>query len=190
VIITVDAGQARRAIAALGERASNLAPAFRGIGSDIVADSALRFRGSRDPYGVPWRPLARSTVARRRKGSSQPLLDTGRLRSSISYRLLGSTGVEVGTNVRYAAIHQFGGTISFAARSIRVRLRKVGGRTVFAKDKHSRGVVTKWGTNSTGWSVTIPARPFIATASRGLPREYGEFIRDRMARHFGLRGAA
>jgi phage virion morphogenesis protein len=184
ISVDVDAGPAQRALAALRAKAADLAPVFRGIGADIVADAALRFRDSRDPYGVPWKPLAASTIRRRRKGSSKPLLDTGRLRNSVSYRLIGN-GVEVGSNVEYAAIHQFGGTIAFAPRSFKVRLRRVGGRTRFAKDKHKRGVTEKWGTNARGWSVTIPARPYIATRARGLPREYGEIIRDQLARHFG-----
>lgn len=186
--VNVDAGPAQRALAALNARASNLAPMFRGIGADVVAEAQLGFRESRDPYGLPWRPLSYAArVARgyraagpahkadgsrnagtRRKdgtltsgalrrfagayGSSKPLLDTGRLRNSITYRLLGSTGVEIGSNTAYAAIHQFGGKAG--------RGRKVG----------------------------IPARTFIATRERGLPRSYDEIIRDQLARHF--RGVA
>lgn len=150
--VNVDDGPAQRALAALRARASNLAPMFRGIGADVVAEAQLGFRESRDPYGLPWRPLSPRTVARRRKGSSKPLLDTGRLRNSITYRLLGSTGVEIGSNTAYAAIHQFGGRAG--------RGRKVG----------------------------IPARTFIATRERGLPRSYDEIIRDQLARHF--RGVA
>jgi len=189
--VRADVGPAQRALAALRAKAADLAPAFREIGSGIVEEARLGFRESKDPYGKPWQKLKASTIARRRKGSSQPLLDTGRLRNSISFRLIGN-GVEVGTNVRYAAIHQFGGAIDYAARSIRVRLRSVtvvredGTSYVasrFAKDSHKRAR-TVWGTNSAGWKVNIPARPFIATRERGLPREYGEIIRDALNRHF------
>ena len=106
--VRADVGPAQRALAALRAKAADLAPAFREIGSGIVEEARLGFRESKDPYGTPWQKLKASTIARRRKGSSQPLLDTGRLRNSISFRLIGN-GVEVGTNVRYAAIHQFGG---------------------------------------------------------------------------------
>lgn len=190
--VDIDTGPVQRALQRLGERARDLSPAFREIGEGVKADAALRFKDSRDPYGAAWVPLKPATIARRRKRSTKPLLDTGRLRNSIASRLLGGAGVEVGTSVAYAAIHQFGGEISFGARSIRVRLRKVkleDGRMVsrFAKDSHRRATAT-WGTNSTGWKVRIPARPFIATKARGLPREYGEIIRDALARHF--RGVA
>jgi phage virion morphogenesis protein len=194
--INVDSAAVQRTIERLGERARDLTPAFRGIGADIVADAQTRFKRATDPYGVPWKPLSRRTVAARRKGSSAPLLDTGRLRNSVSYRLV-PNGVEVGTNVRYAAIHQFGGTINFAARSQRVRLRQVKVTrkdgtsylaTRFAKDSHKRAA-DKWGTNATGWAVKIPARSFLATQTRGLPREYGEIIRDQLALHFARAAA-
>ena len=153
VEIDLDASGARRAIDALGARARNLRPLFAAIGDDIVAASLLGFKDSTDPYGDKWKPLAKATVARRRKGSHQPLLDTGRLRNSITRRVLaGGDGVEVGTNVVYAAIHNFGGQA---------------GR---------------------GHKTIIPARTFIAIRERGLPREYGEIIRDRLAEHFAPRG--
>lgn len=61
---------------------------------------ALGFRQSRSPYGEAWDPL----VAR----SGQPLIDTRTLLSSIS-SAYGSDFAEVGTNLEYAPIHQFGG---------------------------------------------------------------------------------
>lgn len=194
--VDIDSGPAQRALAALRSKASNLTPALRSIGSSIVDEARLGFKSGTDPYGVRWKPLKPATIKARRKRSSEPLLDTGHLRNKVAFRPLGSSGVEIGTNVAYAAIHQFGGTINFAPRSIAVRLRKVKvtredgtsyRATRFAKDKHKRAV-TKWGTNAAGWSVTIPARPFIATRERGLPREYGEIIRDALAAHF--RGVA
>lgn len=146
-------GAVQRALQRLGDRAADLRPAFREIGAGVVAESQLGFKESRDPYGTPWAALKASTIARRRKGSAKPLLDTGRLRNSITYRLLGVAGVDIGTNTRYAAIHQLGGRA---------------GR---------------------GRKVSIPARTFIATRERGLPREYGEIIRDALNRHFARAGA-
>lgn len=183
----------RRTLERLGERARDLSPAMREIGAGVVADAQMRFKDSRDPYGAAWKKLARRTIAQRRGKSDKPLLDTGRLRNSISYQLLGQSAVQIGSNVKYAAIHQFGGTVQHGARSIKVRLRQVmvtrkDGTSYkasrFAKDSHKRAS-EKWGTNSAGWSVRIPARPFLATRQRGLSREYGEIIRDALARHFG-----
>ena len=65
----------------------------------------------------PWKPLKATTIARRPKGkrkttkrySAKILLDTGRLRGSITVRktILPPT-VWIGTNIIYARTHQFG----------------------------------------------------------------------------------
>lgn len=56
--------------------------------------------------GEPWRPLTPGYRAARPAGKI--LTVTGRLRNSIQQRAQGD-GVLVGTNVQYAAIHQYGG---------------------------------------------------------------------------------
>ena len=194
--VQVDSGPVQRALQRLGERAANLGPAFREMGEGVKADAQQRFKASQDPYGKPWQRLKAATIAARRKGKgdgqAKPLLDTGRLRNSIASQA-GANSVQVGTNLAYAAIHQFGGVINFAQRSLRVRLRQVkvtreDGTTYmatrFAKDKHKRAVA-KWGTSKGAWLVRIPARPYFGVQDRGLPREYGEIIRDALARYFG-----
>lgn len=56
-----------------------------------------------------WVPLASSTILRRRKGSSAPLQDTGRLRMSIQPEVQGNKlTIGTGTNVSYASYHQTG----------------------------------------------------------------------------------
>lgn len=55
-----------------------------------------------------WRPLSRSTIYTRRKASSKPLQDTGRLRQSFVQRVRQRVAV-VGTTNRLAGIHH-GGT--------------------------------------------------------------------------------
>lgn len=188
ITVQLDASRLQGVLSRLGERAADLKPLWRAIGRDVTEQARLQFRDSKDPYDVPWKALAPSTQAanRGRRRGGKPLMDTGRLRNSIAWRLLGN-GVEVGSSVRYAAIHQFGGTIDHAARSIRVRLRKVklesGAHAVrFAKDSHKRAT-TKWG-EAAAWKVKIPARPFIGVQARGVPRSYGEIIRDRLNDHF------
>lgn len=55
-----------------------------------------------------WKPLAPGTVHARRRGSSKPLQDTGRMRQSFSQKVRRTVAV-VGTNSRLAGIHH-GGT--------------------------------------------------------------------------------
>jgi phage gpG-like protein len=55
-----------------------------------------------------WAPLADSTVAARRGGAGQILQDTGVLRESFDYEVMGDSQVRVGTKVQYASFHEEG----------------------------------------------------------------------------------
>lgn len=69
------------------------------------------FRESRSPYGKAWKPLAPATVARRRKGSSKPLIDTGQLRKSVTV-MASYDSIHFGLSgapATYGPVHQFGG---------------------------------------------------------------------------------
>lgn len=168
-----------------------LRPALDGVAYDLGALAARTFKDQRDPWGQPWKPLRPSTLRARRKGkgggTAKILRDTGVLSNSISARRTGPLTVEIGTTTPYAGIHQFGGSIQFAARSLRVRLRRVknaNGKTVsrFAKDSHKRAV-EQWGTNSTGWTVRIPPRPFLPVrgGAVALPGTWSDAIQRRIA---------
>lgn len=76
----------------------------------------------------------------------QGLIDEGRLRASIEAKAITDLEVVIGTNVIYAAIHEFGGVITpKTAKYLRFYWEKIG-----------QWVVTK--------SVTIPARPYLRPA--------------------------
>ncbi|MCL2872905.1 MAG: phage virion morphogenesis protein [Betaproteobacteria bacterium] len=118
-----------------------------------------------------WVPLAPITV-KRRGGAATPILrqpGSDQLYHSLAPSH-GSSFAQVSTNKPYARIQNDGGTISFAPRSGTVRLRtdrkgnllRQDGSNLarFAKGSHKRVSERRW-TNSTGWSVTIPARPFM-----------------------------
>jgi len=96
--------------------------ALRQIGRDAVSRTLMAFRRSTDPWGHRWLPLRPSTIRRRRGRSSRPLLDTGRLRSSFGYRVTGRRLV-IGSDVKYAALHQFGGGAAAVSDAIRRRGR-------------------------------------------------------------------
>ena len=74
------------------------------VGSHLVASTLRRFEAERAPDGTPWLKSARALA-----GDGRTLTQSGRLRTSITHTLTdGGHTVEVGTNVAYAAIHQFG----------------------------------------------------------------------------------
>lgn len=112
----------------LSQSVKNLQPAMGEIGTTLVDHVRLGFKGGTDPWGSKWKSIGQAAIMGRLKhrknsflksgkiskpgqnyltGGVQPLLDTGNLRSSITYRATGNS-VEVGTNVKYASTHQIG----------------------------------------------------------------------------------
>ena len=101
------------------------------------------FETERGLGGAPWKKSGRA----RREGG-QTLTDTGRLRGSIA-AFASDIEAVVGTNVTYAAIHQFGGRT--APHTIRARDKKAlawpGARHPVQQVNHP--------------AAQIPARPFL-----------------------------
>lgn len=116
-------------------------PILNIIAQDMVKEAQLNFRNSQGPNAEKWKPLSTLTISMRRKGSSKPLVDTGTLRRSIRGIATGTQAI-VGTNLKYAAIHQFGGTI----RPKKAKSLKFG--------NHFRS------------QVVIPARPYLGINSK------------------------
>lgn len=96
-------------VEAAGRAPSDL---MRVIGAALEFQTARRFETETDPAGVSW---PRSFAARQRGG--QTLTDTARLRQSVVSRA-GADTASVGTNLVYAAIHNFGGTVHHPGRTI------------------------------------------------------------------------
>lgn len=78
---------------------------FDEIGQGLVSSIDERFLDGRDVDGNPWKMSWRAMVQ-----GGQTLRDTGRLMNSYTHNVL-SNGVEVGTNVEYAAYLHYGATI-------------------------------------------------------------------------------
>lgn len=124
------------------------------IGEVLISTTHERFRNGRAPNGSKWK--------RGLKGTGQTLVQSRLLRNSVTKRF-SREGVEVGTNIKYARIHQKGGTIrSKKAKFLRF---KVGSRWAMKK------------------SVKIPARPFIGISAddkQEIMRLFRETINEAM----------
>lgn len=108
----------RTLITDLERRAGDLTPAMKSIGEHIVSVARMSFRAEQSPAGVPW-PKSKRAI----KDSGKTLADTGRLKASISHQAnRDAVKVSTGTNVQYAAVHQFGflGTVNVPAHSRKV----------------------------------------------------------------------
>ena len=104
ITVNADTGPVQRALRRVadtldGDRARYL---FDAIGQTLVTSTVERFERETGPDGQPWQPSARALAQ-----GGKTLSDSGRLRGSITH-VAGREGVDVGTNVIYGAIHQFG----------------------------------------------------------------------------------
>lgn len=128
-----DLSRIGRLLSELIARGDNPEPAYRSIGEDIADHIAQNFEDQSSPWGDPWARLSAATLAKPGRGQNAEILrDTGRLRNSIQVAA-DSSGVTVGTNVIYAAVHQFGAN-----------------KGAFGQTR--RGAPIPWG--------DLPARPF------------------------------
>lgn len=164
----------RQALTDLAGKTRNLSPAMRAIARLLRNTTEDAFAKQASPFGTPWAPLKKSTLKGRRKGGvgAKILRDSGQLAASIA-ATSDANSATLTAGKQYAAIHQFGGQIDYAPRSVLTRLRtdrkgnllKRGNLAIFAKNKHKLARTT-WH-ESKGWSVQIPPRPFLPIDKSG-----------------------
>lgn len=105
-----------------------------------------------------WIRLSPMTIEMRRhgegRGTARILQDTGRLRASITYEIVGSDGIKIGTNIPYAGKLHFGGVNVIPAHTERIKshYRKVDGKRYKVRT-FKRRVKKK--------EFDLPSRPFI-----------------------------
>jgi len=142
----------------LRRAAGNARAAFMDIGEGFLLNIEDRFSKEMDPDGRPWAKLSPRTL--RRKKNNKILTESSQLRGSYTY-IAGSDQLIVGTNIHYAAIHQFGGTIEIAARSQQAYFKRnntgeVGNRFVGKR----RSNFSQWVTIG-AHKIEMPARPVL-----------------------------
>lgn len=170
--VTVDDKAVQQALATLAGKAADMSPAMRAIARALRNITEDAFAKQASPFGPAWKALNAKTLKARRGGGAgaQILQDSGQLAASIT-ATSDATSATLTAGKKYAAIHQFGGTIQRPAYSTKVRHRTdrkgnllrgqgFGGKAlIFARDSH-RNAVTHW-FDVKGYTVTIPARPFL-----------------------------
>jgi phage virion morphogenesis protein len=148
------------------------------LGEYLQSSTQDRFKTQIAPDGTPWSPL-QPRYARRKKYAKDKILTLrGYLRSGIHYQVTGDAEVEVGSNIKYAAIHQFGGTIDKPARQATVRYRSEAGRILFASRKARRA--TERQVTIPAHQVEMPARPFLGISTED-DKEIRSIISDWVA---------
>ncbi len=137
-----------------GKRLADFRPTLRVAGQYMFKETIRQFQTEGARSGDNWPPLKPATIKRRRKHSSAILQDTGRLRSSVispaaknAVYELTKSDLTIGTNLEYAAIHQWGGDIQ---------------RTV----KPGSTILTRSRKTPTGWSFTSRRRMLRLTSGK------------------------
>lgn len=93
----------------------DLAPALGNVGEHLMLTHRDHFDQQRSPDGDPWQPLSPEYAKRKKKNKDKILRLNDILRDTFAYNV-GDESLEFGTNMEYAAIHQFGGTSDMIPR--------------------------------------------------------------------------
>ena len=110
--IAVEAAAARARLARVAEVLESPRDAMDEIGRRLVSAALRRFESERGPDGRPWLRSARALAE-----GGRTLTDSGRLRASITHAVAADgRALVVGSDVAYAAIHQFGSRAGGARR--------------------------------------------------------------------------
>lgn len=184
-------------------------PALKQCSLALVSATKANFDGQHSPDGSPWRPLRGS----RPRGGDRILRDRGLLMGSITGRGQGhieeltSASLIFGTNLSYAATHQYGATI----RPVRAKMLampltpaafRAGSPRQFGRDlfvwrsgpgnlflAESKGKRAKLVLHYRLLpSVTIPARPFLGVSVQ-MAEDVGNIFQQFLVKVLGKRTA-
>lgn len=185
--IKFDDTRAREILSGIETRLTDMTELFRTIGATALRAVMRNFEEQGRPRR--WRSLTPVTKRARRGNRAKILQDTGQLKASIGVKT-GDRWAEVGTNLEYAAIHQFGGVITARnARSLAIPLnpkarqkrpREWEGLFAYTSRAGHRILALRRGNRLVPMyilkrSVRIPARPFLSFTDEDI-----EIMRQQM----------
>jgi len=170
--VTVDLAAADARLDAAQQALTSPRALLRELGEYLRGSTRARFASMSGPDGARWQALSPRYQRRKHRNADKILTLRGHLRSRIAYQLEGDDGVAVGSNLAYAAIHQFGGSIEIAARSQRARLvpkriKREDGTSYVAQRFGKLGAKSGALRNVTlpAYAVTMPARPYLGLSA-------------------------
>lgn len=128
----------------------NKAGVMNAIAEGLRTSTVERFRSEESPEGTKWKPSIRAT-----EKNGKTLTMSAALKNSI-HAQADASGAAVGTNLIYAATHQFGDERTIRAKNSKYLRFQIGGKWVSVPSVR----------------VKIPARPFL-----GISQEDEDEIR-------------
>ena len=154
------------------EALDNLARTLKEPGKlKTIGGMAVEMIRSKIHRGDGFEPLSAATVAYR--GQGRPLQDTGALRDSITFNVVDSSTVSVGTNKPYAAIQNNGGVIN--AKKNWLWIPAAGTRQLQRKYGYSPTDVLK-GLKAAGYSIFRIGRTMCFREKRRSRNEAGKLV--------------
>lgn len=147
--LTIQVDDAQVLAAHARQAAPDTGPLMPRLGEYLQRSTQQRFKTQTAPDGTPWAPLNPQYAQAKKYNKGKILTLRGYLRRYIHYQVQDANTVAVGSNQKYAAIHQFGGII----KPRKGKALAFGGRLLA--------------------QVEIPARPYL-----GLSTEDTSEIRD------------
>jgi phage virion morphogenesis protein len=135
--VRFDGTAAQASLRGLLAGVDNPAPLLAQLGEYTLRTTRDRFKTQTAPDGTAWQALVPWYKKEKSQNKNRVLTLRGFLRGQLVSQVVGGKSVEVGSNLVYAAVHQFGATI----------------KPKSAKVLAFRGHVAE--------SVTIPARPYL-----------------------------
>lgn len=127
ITISVDDKDIINALHELQSKVIDLRPVLLKIGEIVQESTEDRLNSGKnvDPTGKPWVTLQPWYQKAKKKRQNQILSLEGHLADSITHDVIDGHTAVVGTNVPYAAIHQFGGVVGkgspFGGKEIKAR---------------------------------------------------------------------
>lgn len=110
VYIEVDDAEVLFALQSLQALVSDLHPALNDIGEYLLRSHDQRFHEQVDPDGNPWPDTSDVTKANKTRNIDKVLIESGDLMTMLRYQIEGNDDLVLGTDRKYGAMMQFGGT--------------------------------------------------------------------------------
>lgn len=152
ITLELDQRPVADALRGLMQHLDDLTPAMQDIGEYLTVSTKQRFQAGVAPSGAKWAPNTPLTLSRK-KGSKPLIGETKRLSTEILSHA-DRDAVEVGSNLVYAAIQQFGAKMGQFGRYSQLSRRTAYAPTDFRHHAGTqKGFPIPWG--------NIPARPFL-----------------------------
>lgn len=172
--ITTDDLAAMTALNGIVRQIEDTAGFYKAVAQLLGDATRDRFRRETGPDGQPWQQLKRATIRRREAMGQTPITilrsnSKGKSGSPLAGSINAMSDADsasIGTPVKHAAIHQFGGTIQIPARKGKIYRHKdpttgMVGRT-FVSKKDANDVTE---VDIPAYSITMPARPFLGVST-------------------------